>query len=266
MATEIHPTAIVDSSAEIDEGVIIGPYCIISGKVRIGQNTRLFNNVVVEGETEIGENCQIYPFTSIGLPPQDLKYNGEPTGVKIGNNNIIREYITIHRGSVGGNGLTEIGNNNFLMAYVHIAHDCKVGNNIIMANAATLGGHVHVEDHAVIGGIVAVHQFARIGAYAMVGGFSGVGQDIPPYMTASGPRAKLYGLNLIGLKRHGFSEETISELKKAYKILFREKLTLKEAIKKVQEELPYTEEIARLIEFINANRRGICRPGSNGDR
>ncbi len=262
MSTEVHSTAIIEKGAELDEGVKIGPYCIVGSKVKIGKGTIVHNNVVIEGDTVIGAENQIFPFTTIGLPPQDIKYKGEPTGVRIGDRNIIREYITIHRGSVGGDGYTEVGSDNFLMAYVHIAHDCKVGNNVIMANAATLGGHVIVQDHAVIGGIVAVHQFVRIGAYAMVGGFSGVGQDVPPYMMASGPRANLYGLNIVGLKRKGFSQETIEELKKAYRILFKEKLTLKAALKKIQEELPYTEEIARLVEFINANKRGICRPAS----
>jgi UDP-N-acetylglucosamine acyltransferase len=259
MKSEIHPTAIVDSKAEIDEGVIIGAYCIIGEGVCIKKGSKLMSNVVIEGNTEIGENCAIYPFTSIGLPPQDLKYKGEKTGLTIGNNNIIREYMTIHRASVGGDGLTTIGDNNFLMAYVHIAHDCKIGSHIIMANAATLGGHVAIEDHAVVGGLTAIHQFTRIGAYAMVGGFSGVGQDIPPYMIASGARAKLFGLNTIGLKRHGFSDTAINELKKAYKILFREKRTLTDSIKKIQEDLPYTDEIKHLIEFIQKNKRGICR-------
>jgi UDP-N-acetylglucosamine acyltransferase len=259
MKREIHPTAIVESKTEIDEDVIIGAYCIIGEDARIKKGTKLISNVIIEGNTEIGENCTIYPFTSIGLPPQDLKYKGEKTGLTIGNNNIIREYITIHRASVGGNGITTIGDNNFLMAYVHIAHDCKIGSHIIMANAATLGGHVVVEDYAVIGGLTAIHQFTRIGSYAMVGGFSGVGQDIPPYMIASGARAKLFGLNTIGLKRHGFSDTVINELKKAYKILFREKRTLTDAIKKIQENLPYTDEIKHLIEFIQKNKRGICR-------
>jgi UDP-N-acetylglucosamine acyltransferase len=259
MKREIHPTAIVESKAEIDEDVIIGAYCIIGEDARIKKGTKLISNVIIEGNTEIGENCTIYPFTSIGLPPQDLKYKGEKTGLTIGNNNIIREYITIHRASVGGNGITTIGDNNFLMAYVHIAHDCKIGSHIIMANAATLGGHVVVEDYAVIGGLTAIHQFTRIGSYAMVGGFSGVGQDIPPYMIASGARVKLFGLNTIGLKRHGFSDTVINELKKAYKILFREKRTLTDAIKKIQEDLPYTDEIKHLIEFIQKNKRGICR-------
>lgn len=259
MKKDIHNTAIISPGAEIDDETSIGPFCIISEGVRIRKGTKLISNVIIEGNTEIGNNCLIYPFTSIGLPPQDVKYKGEKTGIKIGNNNTIREYITIHRASVGGDGITTIGDNNFLMAYVHIAHDCKIGNSILMANVATLGGHVVVEDYAVIGGLAAIHQFTRIGAYAMVGGFSGVGQDIPPYTIASGARAKLFGLNAIGLKRHGFTDTTINELKKAYKILFREKRTLKDALKKIQEDLPYTDEIKHLIEFIQKNKRGICR-------
>lgn len=259
MAKEIHPTAIIAPDAEIAEDTSIGPFCIIHDKVHIKKGTRLMSHVVIEGSTEIGENCTIYPFASIGLPPQDLKYRGEKTGLRIGNNNTIREYCAIHRASVSGDGVTLIGDNNFLMAYVHVAHDCKIGNSVIMANLATLAGHVSIEDHAVIGGLVAVHQFTRVGAYAMVGGFSGVGQDIPPFMIASGARVKLFGLNTVGLKRHGFSDATVNELKKAYKILFREKRTLKDAIKKIQEDLPYTDEIKRLIEFIQKNKRGICR-------
>lgn len=259
MSNNIHPTAIIESGVQIEEDTHIGPFCILKKGVYIKNGTRLISNIIIEGNTEIGENCVIYPFTTIGLPPQDMKYKGENTGVKIGKNNTIREYITIHRASVSGDGFTTIGDNNFLMAYVHIAHDCKIGNHVIMANVATLAGHVSVEDYAVIGGLVAIHQFTRIGTHAMVGGFSGVGQDIPPYMIASGARAKLFGLNTIGLKRHGFSDITINELKKAYKILFREKRTLKNAIKKIQEELPYTDEIKHLIEFIEKNKRGICR-------
>src|SRR4030043_635870 len=259
MKKEIHPTAIIDQNVEIDEETYIGPFCIIREGAHIKKGTKLFSNVIIEGNTEIGEDCIIYPFTSIGLPPQDLKYKGEKTGLKIGNNNIIREYTTIHRASVGGDGITTIGDNNFFMAYVHIAHDCKIGSSVIMSNVATLAGHVIVEDHTYIGGLVAVHQFTRIGAYSMVGGFSGIGQDIPPYTIASGARAKLFGINIIGLKRHGFSDTTIKELKKAYKILFREKRTLKDAKKKIQEDLPYTDEIKHLIEFIQKNKRGICR-------
>ncbi|MCS7203204.1 MAG: acyl-ACP--UDP-N-acetylglucosamine O-acyltransferase [Thermodesulfovibrio sp.] len=257
--TKIHSTAIISRKAEIDEDVEVGPYCIIGDNVKIGKGCHLISHVQIEGITEIRENCTIYPFTTIGFPPQDMKYKGEPTGVKVGSGNIIREYVTIHRASVSGDGWTTIGDNNFIMAYVHIAHDCKIGNNVIMANLATLAGHVIVEDFAFIGGMVAVHQFSRIGAYAMVGGFSGVAQDVPPFTMVSGARARLYGLNTVGLKRRGFSDEKINILKKAYKILFRDKLQLKEAIKKVREEFPDIPEIRHLIEFLEANKRGICR-------
>ena len=259
MKTKIHSTAIVDSKAELDSNVEIGPFCIIRNGVKIKKGSRLIANVIIEGRTEIGENCIVHPFSSIGFPPQDLKYKGEPTGLVIGDNNIIREYITIHRASVGGDGVTVVADNNFLMAYVHIAHDCKIGSSVIMSNAATLAGHVVVEDHAYIGGLVAVHQFTRIGRHAMVGGFSGIGQDIPPYMMASGARAKLFGPNTIGLKRHGFSDAAVNAIKKAYKILFREKRTLKEALKKIREDVPATDEIRHLVEFIEKNKRGICR-------
>ena len=255
---KIHRTAIVASNAKLAEGVSIGPYCIVGNGVKIGKNTKLISHVFIE-ETEIGSDCTVYPFTTIGVPPQDTKYNGEKTRVKIGNRNIIREYTTIHRASVGGDHVTAVGNDNFLMAYVHIAHDCKIGNSITMANAATLAGHVTVEDFAVIGGLVAVHQFTKIGTCAMIGGISGVVQDIPPYTTASGNRAKLYGLNTIGLKRRGFDEATIKDIKLAYKILFRSKLRLKEAIDKIKTEIRPSDEINHLLQFLEQNKRGICR-------
>lgn len=259
MGPTIHATSIIEPRAEIDTDVDIGPFCIIRNGVKIKKGTRVISNVIIEGSTEIGEQCTIYPFSSIGFPPQDLKYHGEDTKLVIGNNNTIREYTTIHRASVKGDGFTVVGDNNFLMAYVHIAHDCKVGSNIIMANAATLGGHVVVEDFVVLGGLAAAHQFTRIGKYAMIGGLSGIVQDIPPYMIASGPRATLFGPNTIGLKRHGFSEAAIASIKKAYKILFRENLTLKEALDKIQADLPPSEELKHLVDFINQNKRGICR-------
>jgi UDP-N-acetylglucosamine acyltransferase len=259
MSVTVHPTAVVDAKAELDNGVEIGPYCIVKEGVSIRKGARLLSHVVVEGVTEIGERCTVHPFTSLGFPPQDLKYKGEPTRLVIGHDTIVREYTTIHKASVGGAGVTTVGSNNFLMAYVHIAHDCMIGDHVIMSNAATLGGHVLVEDYAIIGGLTAVHQFTRIGRYAMVGGFSGIGQDIPPYMIASGARAKLFGPNVIGLKRHGFSDAAIADIKKAYKILFREKRTLKDAIKKVLEEVPDTEEIRHLVGFVEKNKRGICR-------
>jgi UDP-N-acetylglucosamine acyltransferase len=259
MPREIHKTAIISPKADIADNVSIGPFCIVGDGVTIRKGSKLISNVVVEGNTEIGEHCIVSPFATIGLPPQDLKYKKEKTGLKIGKRNIIREYTSIHRASVGGDGVTSIGDENFLMAYVHIAHDCKIGSSIVMANAATLAGHVVVEDFSVIGGVVAIHQFTRIGAYSMVGGFSGIGQDIPPYTMASGSRAKLYGLNVIGLKRHGFSDEAINSLKKAYKILFREKRTLKDALRRIKTELSGVPEVERLVIFIEKNSRGICR-------
>lgn len=255
--SKVHKTAIVASDAKISEGVEIGPYCIVGSRVKIGKNTTLQSHVVIE-DTEIGSGCTVYPFTSIGLPPQDIRYKGEKTKVKIGNDNIIREYITIHRASVSGDKVTKIGDNNFLMAYAHIAHDCNIGNNIIIANATTLAGHVIIEDYAFIGGMVAIHQFARIGAYSMIGGFSAISQDIPPFTTASGDRAKLYGLNAIGLKRRNFDEATIGALKKAYKTVFRSKLTLKDALKKLHDE-KQPDEVKQFVEFIEKNTRGICR-------
>ncbi len=255
---KIHRTAIIAKDAKLADGVQIGPYCIIGDKVKIGRNTQLNSHVIIE-KTDIGKDCIVYPFTSIGLPPQDMKYKDEKTKVKIGDRNIIREYITIHRASASGDGITEIGSDNFLMAYAHIAHDCKIGSFTAFANAATLAGHVVAEDFVVIGGLVVVHQFTRIGAYSMVGGFSGVGQDIPPFTVASGSRAKLYGLNIIGLRRNGFDESLISELKRAYKILFRSKLTLKKAIEKVKTDLKQSKEMKHLIRFLEQNKRGICR-------
>ncbi|MCK4910363.1 MAG: acyl-ACP--UDP-N-acetylglucosamine O-acyltransferase [Thermodesulfovibrionales bacterium] len=260
METQIHPTAVIADGAELDEGVNIGPLCVVGPKVKIGKGTRLISHVTVDGNTTLGENNELFPYACIGMIPQDLKYNGEETSLVVGSNNRIREYVTIHVGSVDGEGVTSVGDDNFFMAYVHIAHDCKLGNHIIMANYAGLSGHVTMEDHVVAGGLLGVHQFTRIGEYAMLGGVSRIIHDVPPYVIASGAdKAKLYGLNLVGLKRNGFSDETISELKSAYRILFREKIPLGEAIKKIQEELPYSDKVRHLVEFVQANKRGICR-------
>jgi UDP-N-acetylglucosamine acyltransferase len=259
MAIEIHKTAIVSKKADIGDDVVIGPYCIIEAGVKIGSGSQLLSHVVIEGDTEIGEGCMIHQFATIGLPPQDLKYKNEKTAVKIGRKNIIREYVSIHRASISGSGVTRIGDSNFIMAYVHIAHDCVIGQSNILANACTFAGHVMIEDFVFIGGLVAIHQNNRIGAYAMVGGCTGITQDIPPYTMASDHRAKLYGLNIIGLKRRGFSDETINTLKKAYKILFRDKATMSEALERIRNDLPQIPEIKHLVEFIEANKRGICR-------
>ncbi len=259
MKVKIHPTAVVEPGTDLDSSVEIGPYCIIKKGVSIGKRTRLLSHVVIEGATEVGEDCVLHPFATIGLPPQDLKYKDENTKLVLGNRNIIREYVSIHRASVGGDGSTVVGHNNFIMAYVHIAHDCKIGSNIIMANSAMLGGHVVIEDHVVIGGIAGIHQYTRVGKYVMVGGLSRITQDVPPFMIVSGVEPKLFGPNSIGLKRHGFTDAEINDLKKAYKILFRQKKTISEAVRKIQDEMEMTDNIRHLIKFIEKNKRGIIR-------
>ncbi|MDD5451830.1 MAG: acyl-ACP--UDP-N-acetylglucosamine O-acyltransferase [Desulfovibrionales bacterium] len=256
---KIHPTAIVDTNAVLAEGVEIGPYVIIGNDVKIGARTTVGPHTTIEGCTTIGEDCKIAQFATIGAAPQDMKYKGNPTAVEIGNGNIIREYVTIHRGTENGGRVTRIGDYNFLMAYTHIAHDCKIGNHVIFANCATLGGHVEIQDHAVLGGLVAVHQFSRIGGYAFVGGLSGIIKDIPPYVIASGERAKLFGINIIGLKRHNFSPEAIDALRSAYKLIVRSPLTLKEAVETAEREVLQVPEVQYFIDFIKNSKRGIPR-------
>ncbi len=255
----IHPTAIVHPRAKIAEGVEIGAYSVVGEHVSVGKDTRIASHVLVEGWTTIGERNQIFPFSCIGTPPQDISYKNEETSLIIGNDNVIRESATVHRATTKEDRVTVIGNSNFLMAYSHVAHDCKLGNHIIMANSAGLGGHITVGDYAILGGIVAVHQFVRIGAYAIIGGQSAVSQDIPPYVSAAGNRAKLYGLNLVGLKRRGFSDEAISSLKKAYRIIFRSGLILEEALARVKAELGDSQEAMHLMEFMKNSKRGITR-------
>ncbi|MCS7281647.1 MAG: acyl-ACP--UDP-N-acetylglucosamine O-acyltransferase [Desulfobacterota bacterium] len=254
----IHRTSIVDVRAEIDDDVYIGPYCVIEGKVTIKRGTRLISHVVIQGKTTIGEECTISPFASIGGPPQDVTYKGEETETIIGNRNVIKEYVTINRGTPRGGGVTKIGDNNFIMAYSHIAHDCIIGNDVIMANCATLAGHVEVQDKVVFGGLCAVHQFCRIGCFSFISGLTGVPKDVPPFMIAAGNRAKLYGINIVGLQRNNFPKEEIAKLKKAYRILFRSSLPLSTSLKIVQEELE-GENIKILVEFIQNSKRGICR-------
>ena len=256
----IHPTVIVHPTAEIAESAEIGPYAIIGEHVVVGEGTKVGPHAVIRENTVIGRNCQIFQFTSIGERPQDLKYAGEETRAIIGDNNVIREYVTVHRASVHGDGKTELGDYNFLMAYAHVAHDCKIGNHVIMANGATLGGHIEIEDHAILGGLSAAHQFVRIGTHCIISGLTGIPQDIPPYMMAAGERAKLYGLNVTGLKRHHFSEETLRSLKKAYRLLFRSKLPLTKAVQCVLgDEIASVPEVAHLMDFIRHSERGVCR-------
>lgn len=253
----IHQTAIVDRGAEIAQDVEIGPYCIIGNKVTIKSGTRMAAHVTVDGPTDIGENCAIHPFAALGGPPQDLTYHGEDTRCIIGSGNTIREYVTINRGTQSS-GSTVIGNNNFIMAYSHIAHDCRVGNNTIMANCATLAGHVHMDDFAIMGGLAAAHQFCRIGKFAFISGLTGVPKDVPPFMMAAGNRARLYGLNVVGLERKGFTKEEITMLKRAYRILFRSALPLEKSLKMIETELP-GERVRELVDFIRSSERGICR-------
>ena len=255
----IHATAIVDPKAEVDTGVEIGPFSIINADVTIGAGTRIGPHVVIEPYVSIGPECQIFQYAAIGAAPQSLKFEGEKTHVKIGRRSIIREFVTIHRGTGFGGGLTEIGEENFLMAYTHVAHDCKIGRKVVLANNATLGGHITIGDYATVGGLVAIHQFVRIGEHAFVGGKAAVVKDIPPYMIAAGDRARLHGLNMVGLKRAGFSQETLSQLKKAYRLIFRIGLTLNEAIERVKAEVEQVPDVVRLIDFIQASQRGITR-------
>ncbi len=255
----IHPTAIVSPKAEIADDVTIEAYSIIGPDVAIGSGTVVGPHVVLDGKTTIGAGNRIYPFVSIGLPPQDITYAGGDTQVIIGDGNMIRENVTIHRGSMGGAGITRIGNGTFLMAGAHIAHDCRIGDGVILANTAILGGHVEIGRRAVVGGMVAIHQFVRIGEYSCMGGFAATRQDIPPYMLASRAPAVLHGPNLIGLRRNGFSPEAIKAIKKFYRIFFRSGLTVKEASEKVRQEVEPCPQVEILIEFVSSSKRGITR-------
>jgi UDP-N-acetylglucosamine acyltransferase len=256
----IHPTAIIDPKADISEGVEIGPYTVIEKGVSIGEGTKIGPHVVIREGTQIGKRCQIFQFASIGEAPQAIFYRGEKTSLLIGDQNIIREFVTLHRGTTKGVGKTVIGNDNFFMAYSHVAHDCQIGNQVVLVNGATLGGHIMIEDHAIISGLSAVHHFCRIGTHAFVSGLTGVSLDIPPYTLAAGNRAKLFGLNIVGLKRHHFSEETMKALKKAYRIIFRSGLTLEKAMKTLEEdEISQTPEVQHFFDFIQHSKRGISR-------
>ena len=253
----VHPSSIVHSGAILEPGVVIGPFCTVGEHVKVGVGTRLISHVVIDGHTVLGANNTIYPFTSIGMTPQDLKYQGEPSRTIIGSGNTIRESVTIHRGTQGGGMETVLGDNNLLMAYCHVAHDCRIGSRVIMANSANLAGHITIEDGAIIGGLTGIHQFVRIGRLAMVGGMSGVPKDVPPFVWASGNRAFLYGLNHEGLRRNHVGPESVSILKKAYQILFRSSLSMGEAVSRVRSELSLTKEVEDLIAFIESSERGV---------
>lgn len=257
---EIHPTAVVSPGAQLAEDVKVEAFSIIGPRVTIGAGSVVGPHAVVDGWTTMGERNQIFPFTTIGYPPQDLSYRGEETQLVIGDDNIFRESVTVNRGTQRGGGVTRIGSRNLLMAYAHVAHDCTIGNNVILANATTLGGHVRIDDFAILGGIVAIHQFIRIGTYAFIGGKSGLRMDMPPYMLAFGAPGKLYGPNLVGLRRHGFPRNTIQALKSSYRIMFRSGLTVTEAIDRIREEVEATPEVDNLIQFMqDRSKRGVTR-------
>jgi UDP-N-acetylglucosamine acyltransferase len=253
----ISEKAIISPKARIDKDVEVGPFSVIEDNVSIKKGTKIGSHCVITGNTTLGENNTVYTGAVIGSQAQDLKYKGEKSFLEIGNNNLIREYVTINSGT-GEGSKTVIGNNNSILAYSHIAHDCIVGNGILMANLATLAGHVTVEDRAVIGGLAAAHQFVRIGELAILGGCSKVVQDVPPYMTADGHPAKIRGINKIGLERAGIDVKARSNLRKAYFIIFRSELIRKNAVEKVKKELPQSDEISRLLKFIEGSKRGLC--------
>lgn len=255
----IHPTAIIDPKAELDTDVDVGPYAVVGENVFIGSGTTIGSHAVIEPYVTIGPNCQVFQYAAIGAPPQSLKFKGEKTYLKIGRGTIMREFVTIHRGTAFGGGVTEIGEECFLMNYTHVAHDCKIGREVILANNATLAGHITIGDHATVGGLSAIHQFVKIGEHAFISGLSGVPKDIPPYVIAAGPRVTLHGLNVVGLKRHGMSDKTIAMLKKTYRIVFRIGLTVKEAIERVRAQVEQVPEVVNFIEFIQSSQRGITR-------
>lgn len=255
----IHPTALIDSGAELAPDVQVGAYAYIGPGVKIGPGTRLDHHASVDRLTSIGANCHLWPFASVGTDPQDLKYGGESTTLTVGDGVMIREFATVNRGTDEGGGVTRVGDGCLLMAYAHVAHDCQLGREVVMANSCNLAGHVILEDYAGLGGQVAVHQFTRIGRYCFVGGWSAVAQDLPPYTLCEGNRAKPRSLNLIGLKRRGFNPQAVEALKAAYRIIFRTRTPLAQALAQVEAEVPDTPEVRHLLEFIRSSQRGVAR-------
>ena len=258
---QIHPTAIVAPGAMLSEGVTVGPYCIVGGHVSLGAGVTLMSHVVIDGSTTIGEGTRIFPFAAIGLEPQDLKYRGEESVLVIGRNNTIREYVTMNPGTNGGGMVTRVGDNCLFMLGVHIAHDCQIASHVVMANNATLGGHVVIDDYAFLGGLCAVHQYVRIGRHAMIGGMSGVERDVIPYGQVMGERARLCGLNIIGMQRRGFSREDIVSLRNAYQFLFSSDGTLSDRVNETAERFGGVGPVEDILQFIRADSsRAICQP------
>jgi len=257
--SSIHPTAVIHPEAELEDGVAVGPYSIVGSGVRIGKGTQIASHVVIEGTTVIGQNCRIFSFASVGQVPQDLKFHGEKSELILGDNNVLREFVTFHRGTEGGGRQTLIGNDNFFMAYAHVAHDCRIGNFVIMANAATLAGHVTIEDHSIVGAFSGIHQFCRVGKYGFVGGYSVVTKDVLPFSKTVGNRAHCYGINSVGLRRKGFSTDKIQHIKHAFRLLLQSKLNTSQALEAMEKEVESTEEITYLIQFIKTSSRGIIK-------
>ncbi|MBO6520705.1 MAG: acyl-ACP--UDP-N-acetylglucosamine O-acyltransferase [Rhodospirillales bacterium] len=259
--TDIHPTAIIDPAAELGDGVKVGPYTVVGAGVTLGDGVELMSHVVVAGDTSVGAGTRIFPFSAIGHQPQDLKFKGEASKLIIGERNVIREHVTMNPGTDGGGLVTRVGNECLFMVGAHVAHDCQIGNNVILVNNATMAGHVVVEDWAIVGGLSAVHQFVRIGRHAMIGGMSGVEHDVIPYGTVTGNRAKLEGLNIVGLKRRGFSRDMIHEIRKAYRMIFAEEGTMAERLQDVIEDFSDNEPVMEIVNFIQSDSsRRICQP------
>ena len=255
----IHPTALVEQGAELAGGVSVGAYTLVGAEVRVGAGTSIGSHTILEGRTEIGAECRIGSHVIIGAPPQDVKYRGESTRVIIGDRTQVREFATIHRASTGGDGVTRVGPENFLMAYIHVAHDCQLAEQVIMANQASLEGFVEIGRSVFIGGMSGVHQFVRIGDFAFLGACSGLLQDLPPFVKAQGNRAKPFGLNVVGLRRNGFSREAIHALGQAYRILFTSDLNTSQALAQMDRELSGSPDVLRFIDFVKRSQRGICK-------
>jgi len=255
----VHSTAIVAPGAKLHPSVEVGPYAVIGPDVKVGEGTTIGPHAVVEGDTTLGKHNRIWQFASVGAAPQDLKYQGEATTLVVGDGNQIREFTTLHRGTAGGGGVTRIGNQNLFMAYSHVAHDCVVGSGCVLANSVALAGHVEISDHVILGGLAAVHQFTRVGRHAFVAAGSMVVMDVPPFCTVQGDRAELAGLNTVGLTRHGFTAEQVARVKEAYRVLFRSKLGLNEALTNLRAEFKGHPEIDLLLDFIAASKRGLTR-------
>jgi UDP-N-acetylglucosamine acyltransferase len=258
-SNNVHPTAVVSPRARIGEGCFIGPYSIVGDGVELHDDVRLESHCVIDGLTVIGQGTRVFPFVSIGLPAQDLKYKGEPSETRIGRRNMIREFVTIHRGTAGGGMLTQVGDDCLIMAQAHIAHDCIIGNGVIMANAATLAGHVIIEDNANVGAYSGVHQFCRVGREAYVGGYSVVVKDALPFALTVGNHARCYGLNTTGMKRRGYSREVIGALHRAFHLLLSSKLNTSQALEKIKEEISESAEVDLLVEFIQSSSRGVIK-------